>query len=49
MRLGELEESEKKSQIAFLEDMDELVAKMSCANDKLKMLRIVFEGTYSKL
>ena len=32
-----------------LEDMDELVAKMSCANDKLKMLRIVFEGTYSKL
>tara|TARA_B100001059_G_C17525499_1_gene422936 strand:- start:193 stop:420 length:228 start_codon:yes stop_codon:yes gene_type:complete len=34
---------------SHLEDMDELVSKMSCANDKLKMLTKMFNKTYSKL
>ena len=32
-----------------IDEMDDLVSKMSSANDKLKMLKLVFEGKYSKL
>ena len=32
-----------------LEEMDDLVGKMSSANDKLQMIITMFEGTYSKL
>ena len=32
-----------------LEDMDELIEKAACANDKLKMLRLMYKEMYSKL
>ena len=32
-----------------LEEMDDLVGKMSTANDKLQMIISMFGGTYSKL
>ena len=32
-----------------IEEMDEIVAKMSSSHDKLMMLKQVFENTYSKL
>tara|TARA_B100001094_G_C18149863_1_gene783020 strand:- start:1270 stop:1494 length:225 start_codon:yes stop_codon:yes gene_type:complete len=32
-----------------IEEMDEIVAKMSSSHDKLMMLKLVFENTYSKL
>tara|TARA_Y100001936_G_C15433033_1_gene340357 strand:+ start:36 stop:272 length:237 start_codon:yes stop_codon:yes gene_type:complete len=32
-----------------LEEMDDLVGKMSSANDKLQMIISMFGGTYSKL
>ena len=32
-----------------IEEMDEIVAKMSSSNDKLMMLKRTFENTYSKL
>ena len=32
-----------------LEEMDDLVSKMSSANDKLKFLKYIFENQYAKL
>ena len=32
-----------------LEDMDELIEKAACANDKLKMLRLMYKEMYSNL
>ncbi len=32
-----------------IEEMDEIVAKMSSSQDKLMMLKRIFENTYSKL
>ena len=32
-----------------LKDMDELIEKAACANDKLKMLRLMYKEMYSKL